>query len=341
MQGIRKPDIAVVLLWTCMVSFMAQPAIADPSPAVALSWVDLPGAEGCGGAPALAKELEGWLGRHALVSPSQADLSIEGRAERSIESGGWRATVELRDVRGLVLGTRELTSDAPDCGPLRDSAALAIVLMIDPNAALFPVPPVAAAQRRVVVAPTETAALASARAAAPWKIASSVDAVLGFGMLPAPAAGVMVDVGASVGGFWAVEMFGRDYVSQRRLVAGGASVHLASTSGGLAICPLHLESARRLVLDLCAGGELAAIESESDGFSVARSNTVMVLRLLARTQVSLRLGGPFGVRAGGELGIALVRDDFVYEDLTGATRDLFNPALIAASIDVGLLLSLP
>ena len=47
-----------------------------------LSWVELAGAEGCGGAPAVAQEVERRLGRHALVSPAQADLSVEGYAER-------------------------------------------------------------------------------------------------------------------------------------------------------------------------------------------------------------------------------------------------------------------
>jgi hypothetical protein len=139
---------------------------------------------------------------------------------------------------------------------------------------------------------------------------------------------------------WEVEVFGRDYVSQRRFVAGGASVHLTFTSGGLAVCPLHLQSAARLALDLCAGGELAALESESEGFSLPQSSTVLVFRLLARTHVSLRIGGPFSMRAGGELGIALTRDELVY-GVAGVTRDLFGPSLLAAHADLGVLLSLP
>jgi hypothetical protein len=290
----------------------------------------------------MAREVEGWLGRHVLVSPSQADLSIEGRAEHSIESGRWRAIVELRDVRGFVLGMRELTSDASDCAPLRDSAALAIALMIDPDAALHPglpaLPP--ARPTPIVVRRTESVRPAFPIATVSWAMASSIDALVGFGILPAPASGVQVDLSATPPRLWDVEVFGRDYVSQRRFVAGGASVHLTLTSGGLAVCPLHLRSAPRLALDLCAGGELAALESESEGFSLAQSTTVLVFRLLASTQVSMRLGGPFALRAGGELGIALTRDELVY-GVPGATRDLFDPSLVAAHADLGLLLSLP
>jgi hypothetical protein len=289
----------------------------------------------------MAREVEGWLGRHVLVSPSQADLSIEGRAEHSIESGRWRAVVELRDVHGFVLGMRELTSDASDCASLRDSAALAIALMIDPDAALHPAPVLLPEQPQNVAGRTGSPRPAFPAARVTWAMASSIDALVGFGILPAPASGVQVDVSATAPRLWALEAFAREYVSQRRFVAGGASVHLASTSGGLAICPLHLKSARWLALDLCAGGELAALESESVGFSLAQSSTVLIFRLLASTHVSVRLGGPFAVRAGGELGVALTRDELVYGVAGGATRDLFDPSLVAAYADLGLLLSLP
>jgi hypothetical protein len=235
---------------------------------------------------------------------------------------------------------RELTSDALDCAPLMDSAALAIALMIDPDAALHPAPALPQAQPQNVVRRTETLRPAFPIATVSWAMASSVDALVGFGILPAPASGVQVDVSVMAPRLWAVEAFGRDYVSQRRFVAAGVSVHLASTSGGLAICPLHLKSAGRLALDLCAGGELAALESESAGFSLPQSSTVLVFRLLANAHVSVRLGGPFAVRAGGELGIALTRDELVY-GVAGATRDLFDPSLVAAHADLGLLLSLP
>jgi hypothetical protein len=61
-----------------------------------LSWVELPGAEACGGAAALAKPVEQRLGRAALVSPAQADLSIEGRAER--EGDHFRAVLVLAEI---------------------------------------------------------------------------------------------------------------------------------------------------------------------------------------------------------------------------------------------------
>jgi hypothetical protein len=172
-------------------------------------------------------------------------------------------------------------------------------------------------------------------------MASSVDGVVGFGVLPSPALGVQMHIRATPPRFWAVEVFGRVYASQNATVAAAASVRLASTSGGLAICPLHLESDRRLALDLCAGGEFAAIESASGGFSGAQSQTGIVVRLLASGHAAVPLGGPFAVRFGGELGLVLARDDFVYQDSAGTTHDVFNPSLVVAAADLGLLLSLP
>src|SRR5450432_558737 len=83
-------------------------AVADSHRTSALSWVELPGAEGCGGAPAIAKAVEDRLGRHAIVSPAEADLSIEARADRSGHPLLWHAVVVLRRADGEILGIREL-----------------------------------------------------------------------------------------------------------------------------------------------------------------------------------------------------------------------------------------
>jgi hypothetical protein len=136
-------------------------------------------------------------------------------------------------------------------------------------------------------------------------------------------------------------MFGREYVSQQRFVAAGASVHLASGSAGATLCPLHLERARWIAIDACAGGELGAIETDSEGLGGARARTAMVFRLLAGAHTSVRLGGPFSLRGGGEVGVALARDALVYEDVTRAEHQLFDPAPVAVYLDVGLLVSLP
>jgi hypothetical protein len=132
----------------------APPGQAGATKTSSLSWVELPGAESCGGAPAVARAVEQRVGRHAIVSPAQADLSIEGVVERigkASDGGGtsdssaialWQAVVTVRDTTGAELGRREFRSTSPDCAELRDSVTLAISLMIDPDAELRALPPV-------------------------------------------------------------------------------------------------------------------------------------------------------------------------------------------------------
>ena len=332
-------DTAVAFAVGLVAIFASGSANADPPTTASLSWVELPGAESCGGATALAREVEKRLGRHALVSLSQADLSIEGRAER-LDGSRWHVVIELRDARGSLLGTRELASEDAACGPLMESAALAVALMIDPDASVR-AEPVPSPAPPVVREASDVAAGLPARVPSPWRMDSSIGAVIGFGVLPAPAVGVQFDVSATAPRFWALEAFGRAYESQRRFVQAAASVHFGSASGGLTLCPLHRQSAWRLDVDLCAGGELAAVESESEGFGTGQSNTVMVFRVLANTHVSVSVAGPLAVRAGAEVGVALLRKDFIYYDVTGNSHDLFDTGPLTAAVDLGLVLALP
>src|SRR5580692_3933573 len=110
---------------------------ADPGPrSSSLSWVRLAGAEACVGLRDVARAVEKRLGRPVFVAPTRADVAVEGRIERARPSGGWRAVITVSDERGAVRGTRELRTDAADCRALDDSIALALALMIDPDASL-------------------------------------------------------------------------------------------------------------------------------------------------------------------------------------------------------------
>lgn len=116
-----------------------------------LSWVRLPGAEGCAAAPALAEAVERRLG-HPVFSPaSTATLSVEGWVEPAQRPLRWRAIVTAADARGKVLGSREILTAAPDCAEIVAPLALGIALMIDPEAP--PPAPEESPPEAVVVAP--------------------------------------------------------------------------------------------------------------------------------------------------------------------------------------------
>jgi hypothetical protein len=96
-------------------------------------WTRLPGGEACIGARELSVNVEKALGRPAFVSASKADRGIEGSVAPR-PGGGWAASLQLSDARGSILGTRELTSDSPDCRALDESLTLSITLLMDPDA---------------------------------------------------------------------------------------------------------------------------------------------------------------------------------------------------------------
>jgi len=131
--------VAILLGW--VVPVKAQPTGASKT--VALSWVRLPGAERCGDTRELASKVDAHLQRSAFVAPALAQLQIEASVEPT-PSNAWKLRIALFDA-SRAAGTRELLVEQPSCAEVIDAAALAIAVMIDPDAALHPPsPPVAA-----------------------------------------------------------------------------------------------------------------------------------------------------------------------------------------------------
>ncbi len=309
-------------------------ARADSSPTSSLSWVDLPGAEDCGGAPAIARAVEERLGRHVLVSPAQADFSIEGRAERSGHPPLWRAVVVLRGQDGAVHGSRELGSAANDCSELRASVALAAALMIDPQGPAPPPPP-------IVIQRVETPAAAVTEPAPPWRAEPSASFALGFGVLPSMAAGVRVGLALTPSRLWTFEAFGGAWGAQTLQPEQGAQVRFSLPYAGLAVCPLSFGVRGHPTFSVCAGTEVGFLGTTSQGFSETHSSLDPTWRFVAPARLSFPIAGGLALRLGAELGVALLRDHFVYEDAGKATRVVSDPPLVAAQCDLGLSLSLP
>ncbi len=109
----------------------AQSAAAAGPPAYALSWVRAEGAEACPTGRVLATEVERRLGR--AVFDVAADRSFEVEVTRF--GNTYRSDVYVRDAAGTAIGHRSLQSDEPGCSALVNATALAIALVIDPEAA--------------------------------------------------------------------------------------------------------------------------------------------------------------------------------------------------------------
>jgi hypothetical protein len=115
-------------------SWAAAPASAQPSDkgAAALNWHRLPGAEACPGIAELARRVGVQLKRDAFVSPAQATVLVDVSIQPA--SPGFRVRILLSSNDQMPPGERELASASPDCNDAVDSAALAIALMLDPDA---------------------------------------------------------------------------------------------------------------------------------------------------------------------------------------------------------------
>ena len=98
----------------------------------ALSFVRGAGAEGCPNRHDLEREVSEKLGR-APFEPA-ASRSIEILTERTPE--GHRSVVSVIDRDGKLIGRRVLLDETATCAPIFSATALAVALLIDPEAAL-------------------------------------------------------------------------------------------------------------------------------------------------------------------------------------------------------------
>jgi hypothetical protein len=300
-----------------------------------LSWVQLPGAEACGGAAAIAKAVEQHLGRAALVSPAQAEFSIEGRAERDGEH--YRAVLVLRDSGGAQLGMRELESDVAECAELRENVALAVALMIDPEAVLHPAPPRQAPPPTVVVQRVEVPV--AVEPPVPWKVEPAVSVVFGGGFMPGASVGALVSTTLLPPRFWPVEIYGGVWGAQGVAAQASATTRFTSAFGGLGLCPLRVRG-DDLSFQLCAAGQVGVVDSDPTGFVTAQGGSLPTVHLVADAHLSLHLTTAVAGRLGGSLAFALLRSQFVFDDSAG-TQQLFNAPLLAATADLGIAVTLP
>lgn len=109
----------------------AGAAPGEPPPTYSLSWVRGDGAESCPAGRVLAAEVERRLGRK--VFDAAAERSFEVEVVRVGER--FKSDVYVRDASGRAVGHRSLQGDEPGCAALLGATALAIALVIDPEAA--------------------------------------------------------------------------------------------------------------------------------------------------------------------------------------------------------------
>jgi len=138
-------------------------AQAPAPPTYALSWVRAEGAEECPSGRVVMAEIERRLGRR--VFDVTADRAFEVELTRFGPTH--RSDVFVRDAAGQAVGHRTLQSDEPGCTALVNATALAIALVIDPDAAAREPAPASSAAAFAPPAPPPQAAAPTPAAVPP------------------------------------------------------------------------------------------------------------------------------------------------------------------------------
>jgi hypothetical protein len=311
----------------------ADRAHASEQRRFALTWEELPGTESCGSA-GLARAVEERLGRQVFDSPAVAELFIGTRVEHSGLPPAWHATVSLRDRGGLVVGSRELQSEANDCSDLRDSLTIVIALMIDPDAPSFSgqaSPPHAQAESGVGGPSPGSVAVEP-------RVDAELGGVVASGLLPTTPVGAIVRARFAFDDIYSAEAYASAFPLATATADRGASADFSLVLGGLAACRLAVRSGGGNRLDLCVGFEAGVIEAQGHGFDISSPHTTATLDAVAQGQLLAPLGSRFAVRLGAALEVPLVRSRFEYTAST--MQQLFQRPPVAGTGELGLVVTL-
>jgi hypothetical protein len=346
----------------------AAPARAQGRTA-SLGWARLPGAERCAGGGAMARAVETILRRPAIAPASRADLVLEGRVEPVPGRPRFRAIVEVTTQDGEVVGARTIESPGEECGGLDEPVALAIALMIDPDAMMAPPEPapdpappapVTAIVRDVLfvpvpvtvspVSPAPAPRAAPSAGEGPW-IGFSAGPSLAAGLVPGVAPGLRVGVEVGPPADRAPEglTWGPSSIRLGMAVHGGsvevtdavrvdhASLSLGAWLARLELCPTTAWVGTRVAVTACAAVDAGAVTYTGESFDSpvaggARGFVALGPTLRGRVGVL----GPVAIELGVGAVAPLVRDRFVYGRATGTRALAHQAAPLGGSLDLGL-----
>jgi hypothetical protein len=296
-----------------------------------LSWVRMPGAESCASSAVLAQAIEARLGRRVFVSAADADLSVEGRAERTDD--GWRATLVVTEANGAVLGERTLESELEPCDELGRLVALTVAVMIDPLTAAEPQPePEPEPQiivREVRVPVPVPAPVPEAPPAPRWRVEIDSAVAGTIGLLPTGAIGGVATVIVEPPGFIPLALEGAIVPWARAESAAGYADFL-HIHAGLQICPLGLRE-QGLALHGCLGADAGAVFVLDSDLDVAERE-----RVIGQAHIVLRghwdVVSILTIRVAVHLLIPFRHEPFTY---SGGAMQLYAPEPVAGMLDLG------
>jgi hypothetical protein len=279
------------------------------------------------------------------------------RARR--QAGRFIVDTALFDVAGVELGTRRLETAARHCSALDDSLALVLSLALDvrtrvpaelepPSVAAAPAsapeaaPPAAPSMPLSVstpeiqrLAPTPLVIPASTHPARePWRVAGSLGAVLGAGLMPSLGLGVRGKLELSAPSFWPLGLAFAAWGEQSVGGARGADFDVYSVE--LTLCPLsHAVGAWHL--QACAEQLLGRVDAAGFGFDEQAPQDRWLVALGGAAGARYELGALF-VGVEGSLLAPLVRRRYFYR--AGERVSLYDSPLLLGLLGVSIGVSL-
>lgn len=266
---------------TLLVGLAAPFAIAD-APAAKLIYERAAGAEACPDEPALRRDVAAQLGHDPFADA--ANKTVFARIVR--DGAKLKATIELRDASGKVVGARALESKQLDCKELASAVTLAITLALDPlatptkppppssvsasaepsaSASPPPSPPAPSPSPIPSPSPAVTSEAPSPPPPPPRGVRVSLGAIGGAGFAPRTNLGVLAAVGWTTSR-WAIDLEARrDLPATADVATGTATSSLFAAS----IVPCLL----RGPLGLCALASIGAIQATGGGVRNGRTET--------------------------------------------------------------------
>lgn len=308
---------------------------ADAPAGVRLSWTRADGAEACPAASALAADVAYRLGRDPFAGPATQYIEVVIRRDRA----RWTASLYVRDSSGTLTGAREIHSEAETCAPIRSAAALAIALIIDPDAALVlpPGPPAAAPSPEAAPGPVRPRPREPRVAARRGRGADVVGfdgrALAAVGALPGLAAGVALAVDAQVSPRVALAA-ALWFFPQVRTAAPDERYAFGLTAGALSACaaPLLRPS---VTLAACAGLLVGAVHGVAYAFTPTPPAEQPWLAVTAGARLTVAVAGPLAAVAAVDLVVPLTRYRFYVENVAGSA---FEQAAVGGVGQLGLAL---
>lgn len=323
---------------------------AESAPATyALSWVRAEGAEECPNGRALMNEVERRLGRTVF------DVAAERAFEVEVTRFGntYRSDVFVRDAQGQALGRRTLQSDEPGCAALLSATALAIALVIDPEAAAREAPPAKSAGvfepapvapvAAVAAAPAEPPPAARVEApppaqplralAPPYDVKMSLRSELGFGLLPAISPGFELTFAARPSGSRFVVELGAAYGLPQAAQRGIGSLELGLTraSARLMYRPGRTE---RLELTFGFGPSIGALHlAVREPAPITDPGDFWFVALEGASSLQVHVTRGLFLEVGGSAFVPLRRQQFL---VRGQTEPVWEEPVLAGRGFIGV-----